>query len=326
MKKIILYLFIVISINIYSNNYPLGVPIKEKFRITLGFGENIEPFTGKKYFHRGIDLAFQRGTKVYATGNGIVEKIIENDKNRGNIIVILHEDNIKTSYLHLDTILINIGDNVTTDTVIGTIGSTGITTGPHLEYRIIYNNDYLDPEIFMSIKDNYFIENSINNLIDTIKSSKSYSSINAFKIQEKDFVFRIINKDFNFGDYLKNDYYDLDYTGIKLNENYQKNVNFISIDDERILTNRNIKIGDSVESVLNIYGKPKYIYSEVNRSENFLLSSINFNFIEQSYRISNIVYGLINAYDVDQTGVNLEFVIQNNIIKEIHIYEYVIVP
>ena len=133
------------------------------------FGPRIDPFTGRKARHFGLDLAGRRGTNVIATADGEVIHSYH-DNRLGKVIVIKHDlrmttnsgevyalqGTFRTEYGHLDKMLVKKGDWVERGQRIGTMGNTGRSTGPHLHYAVRYQNSktggwngYLDPENFL---------------------------------------------------------------------------------------------------------------------------------------------------------------------------------
>ncbi len=125
----------------------LGIFFKHplpKSRLTSYFGYRSDPFSGKCSFHRGIDLAAPRGTSVLASRSG---NVIEKAKNPvlGNYIVIQHGNGYQTVYGHLESYNVDLGDHVASGSVIGTVGSTGKSTGPHLHFEIRKNGKAEDP-------------------------------------------------------------------------------------------------------------------------------------------------------------------------------------
>ncbi len=95
--------------------------------------------------HSGLDLAAPLGTEVKAPNNGIVTFAMEGLLSPGNTVVIDHGMGLFTSYYHLDTINVKKGDKITKGTVIGTVGTTGFSTGPHLHYAVSIYNTYVNP-------------------------------------------------------------------------------------------------------------------------------------------------------------------------------------
>lgn len=107
---------------------PMGV-------ISSGFGTRISPFTHKEHFHSGIDIAAPAGTEVYSAAAGTVSAAGK-DKVLGNYVVLLHRGNFSTIYGHLQESRIYVGQNIGSGDIIGTVGSTGMSTGPHLHFEI----------------------------------------------------------------------------------------------------------------------------------------------------------------------------------------------
>ena len=132
---------------------PTMWPLKNvRGRITNYFGPSVHPFTRKWYLHKGIDLAYKRGTPIVATANGkVVEKGYE-ALGFGNYIVIRHRYGFFTKYAHLDKVEVVEGQNVTQGQVIGRMGNTGLSTGPHLHYEVRIGSQVVDPERYLNIK------------------------------------------------------------------------------------------------------------------------------------------------------------------------------
>ena len=114
-------------------------------RTASGFGWRIQPFYKIKVFHWGIDFAAKLGTDVYATGNGVVERAEHSLRGYGNNIVLNHGFGYKTLYGHLSAINVHEGQKVKRGDIIGFVGSTGFSTGPHLHYEVIKNNEKVNP-------------------------------------------------------------------------------------------------------------------------------------------------------------------------------------
>ena len=105
-------------------------------RLTSPFGYRIDPFTGKRKFHYGIDLAAPIGTPVYAPADGTVSLIRRNMRGYGLELEIKHGFGISTRYGHLSAILVKLGQKVKRGQMIARIGNTGRSTGPHLHYEV----------------------------------------------------------------------------------------------------------------------------------------------------------------------------------------------
>lgn len=120
--------------------------------ISMGFGQNRHPFTGQWYIHRGIDLATGRkGDPIMATADGQVINV-DTDVGFGNYVLIKHKHGFFTRYAHLDSFRVTRGQNVQKGQVIGYIGNTGISTGPHLHYEVHIGSDVVDPIKYLNIR------------------------------------------------------------------------------------------------------------------------------------------------------------------------------
>ena len=119
--------------------------------VTCKFGPRFSPFSGKREFHTGIDIANKRGTKVYASARG---KVIFAKKKWliGNLVTIDHGNNIITKYGHLNKFLVKKGDRVNHGDIIGLMGSTGNSTGPHVHYEVVVNGKSENPANYFSTK------------------------------------------------------------------------------------------------------------------------------------------------------------------------------
>ena len=115
-------------------------------RISSNFGMRKHPISGFNKMHKGVDFAAPTGTPIYAGGNGIVEYVGRNG-GYGKYIRIRHNNGYKTAYAHLSNYRkgISKGVRVNQGEVIGYVGSTGNSTGPHLHYEIIYQNKHINP-------------------------------------------------------------------------------------------------------------------------------------------------------------------------------------
>jgi murein DD-endopeptidase MepM/ murein hydrolase activator NlpD len=117
-------------------------------RLSSGFGYRIDPLYKTVKFHPGLDFSAPQGTPVYATAEGTV-KIAGNSGNAyGNHIVISHGYSYNTLYGHLFRIKAKKGQRVKRGEIIGYVGNTGKSTGPHLHYEVLKGNKRLDPIYF----------------------------------------------------------------------------------------------------------------------------------------------------------------------------------
>ncbi|MFP4162473.1 MAG: peptidoglycan DD-metalloendopeptidase family protein [Chitinispirillaceae bacterium] len=113
--------------------------------VSKRFGPARDPFTGKQKMHYGVDFAGERGTAVVATASGTVS-LVENDPIWGRRIVIKHGKGFKTVYAHLGITKVYRGRRVKKGDVIGTVGLSGLTTGPHLHYEVWHKDEAVNPE------------------------------------------------------------------------------------------------------------------------------------------------------------------------------------
>lgn len=113
-------------------------------QITSGYGVRRDPFTGKSAFHYGIDIAGNSGDAVLAAADGMVVET-GSDASQGNYVTLAHRNGIRTVYMHLSRIIVDADERVEKGEKIGTIGSTGRSTGPHLHFEIIDNGRHVDP-------------------------------------------------------------------------------------------------------------------------------------------------------------------------------------
>ena len=109
-------------------------PLKEAV-LTSDFGQRSDPFTGKKTYHPGIDLAAPAGSPVMACAAGRIKEI-SYSKVYGNYIILAHTDGRASLYGHLSKVCASLNETVKSGTIIGAVGSTGMSTGPHLHFEI----------------------------------------------------------------------------------------------------------------------------------------------------------------------------------------------
>lgn len=126
---------------VVTNAVPL-LPVEGT--VTSVFGYRVHPITGKPDFHMGLDIAAGEGTPVLCALPGTVSDV-GNSRIYGNYIVVQHSQNFQTRYCHLSEIIAQTGENVRKGARIGKVGSTGISTGPHLHFDVIVNGKYVNP-------------------------------------------------------------------------------------------------------------------------------------------------------------------------------------
>ena len=116
--------------------------------LTSSFGYRIDPYTGLRQMHAGIDIAANSGKEIIAPGDGLVT-FASTRGAYGNVIIIDHGHNVTTLYGHLQEFAVKSGDKVKRGTLIGRIGNTGRSTGPHLHYEIRINGVPQNPDRFI---------------------------------------------------------------------------------------------------------------------------------------------------------------------------------
>lgn len=123
-----------------------------QLHISMPFGPNIHPITGQWYVHKGLDMSTWRsGDPIRAPANGqVVTRAY--DAGYGNNLIIKHKHGIYTRYAHMNTFRVVPGQFVSQGDIIGTIGNTGVTTGPHLHYEVHIGSDVVDPMKYLNIK------------------------------------------------------------------------------------------------------------------------------------------------------------------------------
>ena len=119
-------------------------------QMTSPFGARFHPIKQEIVFHEGVDLAGPAGQNVYATGDGVVESAEVNFHGYGNVVVIDHGFGYKTRYAHLQEMKVIAGQVVIRGDIIGTLGSSGLSTGPHLHYEVLYRGEHVNPWNFLN--------------------------------------------------------------------------------------------------------------------------------------------------------------------------------
>ena len=122
-----------------------GMVLPVNAPVSSGFGMRADPFTGNQRFHRGIDIAAPAGTPVVAALPGRVISVGNEQGGYGKTVLVEHDGGLRTRYGHLDSINVKVGDTVTSEKILGRVGSTGRSTGPHLHFEVIRNGVHVDP-------------------------------------------------------------------------------------------------------------------------------------------------------------------------------------
>lgn len=126
------------------NEPPSLHPLGNEYELSSGFGMRKNPFSKLMKHHTGVDFKAPTGTPILATSAGKVIQSRE-DRGMGKNIMIQHDDIYQTKYCHLSKLLVNKGQVIEKGDTIGLVGSSGLSTAPHLHYEVIKNGERVDP-------------------------------------------------------------------------------------------------------------------------------------------------------------------------------------
>ena len=129
-------------------------PLPEEGTITEYYGMRVHPITGAWVLHQGLDIGVAEGTPIFAVRAGTVTAATYNDS-AGNYVTIDHADGFRSIYMHMAVYIVSAGQEVAAGQVIGYVGSTGESTGPHLHIGISYNGVYLDPQGYLTYQEQH---------------------------------------------------------------------------------------------------------------------------------------------------------------------------
>jgi len=134
----------------YWDSIPIYSPIKmnELQHMSSDYGIRKHPIYGFWRMHHGIDFVAPSGTSIYSTADGVIYKVRKSRHGYGNQVIIKHSNDYKTRYAHLDNITVIKGQHINKGHIIGTLGTSGLSTGPHLHYEILSNGKNIDPMFF----------------------------------------------------------------------------------------------------------------------------------------------------------------------------------
>jgi murein DD-endopeptidase MepM/ murein hydrolase activator NlpD len=121
---------------------------KDLKRIASGFGMRIHPIYKIAKMHTGLDFTADIGAEVYATGDGVVQSIDDKLSGYGHHVMLKHGFGFETLYAHLSRVLVRPGEKVKRGQVIGYVGNSGTSTGPHLHYEVIKNGEKVNPVFY----------------------------------------------------------------------------------------------------------------------------------------------------------------------------------
>jgi murein DD-endopeptidase MepM/ murein hydrolase activator NlpD len=114
-------------------------------RAISGFGWRVDPIYKTRHMHTGMDFTAKKGTEIYVTGDGVIQEVEHKAWGYGKSIVVNHGYGYKTRYAHLSAIAVSKGQKVKRGHMIGFVGSTGRSTGPHLHYEVVKNGKKVNP-------------------------------------------------------------------------------------------------------------------------------------------------------------------------------------
>lgn len=137
-----------VSLNSYTLSKKMINPVING-KTTSEFGARIHPISNELTFHAGIDIAADLGTPIYAAFDGKVT-VADYDKWNGNYMKIKHENGLMTVYCHCESLNVKKGENIRAGEIIGYVGSTGSSTGPHLHFELRIGNVSFDPQIALN--------------------------------------------------------------------------------------------------------------------------------------------------------------------------------
>ena len=130
---------------------PPLLPKKGTYHLSSPFGVRTDPVYGGAARHTGQDFASKIGNPVYATGDGVIEKVDFKHTGYGNEVVIDHGFGYQSRYAHLSTIDVGVGQTIHRGDKIGEVGKSGKSTGPHLHYEVLYKGSAVNPMSFMDM-------------------------------------------------------------------------------------------------------------------------------------------------------------------------------
>ncbi len=120
--------------------------------VSMVFGQNKHPLNGQWYIHKGVDLStYRSGDPIVTTADGQVVTV-DFDPGFGNYVIIKHKHGFYTRYAHMQSFRISKGQYVQQGQIIGYIGNTGVSTGPHLHYEVHIGSDVVDPMKYLNIR------------------------------------------------------------------------------------------------------------------------------------------------------------------------------
>lgn len=155
------------------DNIPAIQPVanKELTKLVTSYGQKIQPFYKTLAPHKGIDYAIPEDTRVFATANGRVSRILKETDEKGIAITIDHGNGYQTTYAHLNKALVRVGQRVKREDIIAHSGNTGMSFMPHLHYEITLKKEKINPINYFFMELNHTELKEINDIAEkTIQS------------------------------------------------------------------------------------------------------------------------------------------------------------
>ena len=121
------------------------------YRLSSAYGYRIHPVLGYRKLHTGMDFACPPGNPIYVSGDGTVVKVAHERGGYGNHVEVDHGFGYKTRYAHMSRIEVKLGQRVTRGDCLGLSGRSGLVSGPHLHYEVMYRKDYVNPALYMDL-------------------------------------------------------------------------------------------------------------------------------------------------------------------------------
>jgi murein DD-endopeptidase MepM/ murein hydrolase activator NlpD len=126
---------------------PSGWPVHGGW-VSSGFGHRVDPFTGRKSMHQGVDIASPLGSPIRAMGDGFVT-YAGFKTGYGLMVELNHGNGLRTRYAHATALVVALGDRIAKGDTVATVGTSGRSTGPHLHFEVLHKNRYIDPASFL---------------------------------------------------------------------------------------------------------------------------------------------------------------------------------
>lgn len=159
---------------LYWDSIPIQSPMKfsDIVRVSSDYGYRVHPILHMRLKHNGIDLSGETGSDIFSTASGVVEKVKMSSFGYGNQVIINHSNGYKTRYAHLGNIVVSENETVQVGDKLGTLGNTGLSTGPHLHYEVIKDGNTIDPLFFSYKNEEDRSFESYKNLLTALERNK----------------------------------------------------------------------------------------------------------------------------------------------------------